>query len=111
MAGRSVRTSLIHYSSFEAHSLFIYSLEILGAFIVLAAALLAIVYNIEAATLGLSISYALQISSTLSMLGKAAVLVVVGKNGEILGLKKGKNLLLFLIQVMSISFEKEKNFF
>jgi ATP-binding cassette, subfamily C (CFTR/MRP), member 1 len=43
-------------------------LEILGSVIVLAAAAFALIFDIGPATVGLSISYALQISGTLNML-------------------------------------------
>jgi ATP-binding cassette, subfamily C (CFTR/MRP), member 1 len=59
---------MMSYPSIIANRWLGVRLEILGSFIVLFASLFAILADIGASTVGLSISYALQISSTLNML-------------------------------------------
>lgn len=59
---------MMSYPSIIANRWLGVRLEILGSLIVLFAALFAILADISASTVGLSISYALQISGTLNML-------------------------------------------
>jgi len=59
---------MMSYPSIIANRWLAVRLEILGAFIVFFAAFFAIIFDIGPSTVGLSISYALQISSTLNML-------------------------------------------
>jgi ATP-binding cassette subfamily C (CFTR/MRP) protein 1 len=59
---------MMSYPSIIANRWLGVRLEILGAFIVFFAAFFAIIFEIGAATVGLSISYALQVSGTLNML-------------------------------------------
>jgi ATP-binding cassette, subfamily C (CFTR/MRP), member 1 len=59
---------MMSYPSIIANRWLGVRLEILGSVIVLFASLFAILADIGASTVGLSISYALQISSTLNML-------------------------------------------
>lgn len=59
---------MMSYPSIIANRWLGVRLEILGSFIVLFASLFALLADIGASTVGLSVSYALQISSTLNML-------------------------------------------
>jgi ATP-binding cassette subfamily C (CFTR/MRP) protein 1 len=59
---------MMSYPSIIANRWLGVRLEILGSVVVLFAALFAILADISASTVGLSISYALQISGTLNML-------------------------------------------
>lgn len=59
---------MMSYPTIIANRWLAVRLEILGAIIVFFAAFFAIIFDIGPSTVGLSISYALQVSSTLNML-------------------------------------------